>query len=41
MGTSEDEDYVETIEQKLIEKVEELDFALWDGHEYGGVACVF
>jgi len=36
MGSSEDEEYVEGIEEKLIQKVEELDFAFWDGHEYGG-----
>jgi hypothetical protein len=35
-GGEEDLEYVESFEEKLVEKVESLDFALWDGHEYGG-----
>jgi hypothetical protein len=36
MGSADDEDYVEDLERKLAKKVEDLDFAFWDGHEYGG-----
>lgn len=41
-GTEDDNEYVESLEQKLVEKVENLDFAFWDGHEYGdGYAKIF
>jgi phage gp16-like protein len=36
MGSDEDTEYVENLEEKLIQKVEALDFAFWDGHEFGG-----
>lgn len=36
MGSIDDEEYVEDLERKLAKKVEDLDFAFWDGHEYGG-----
>lgn len=36
MGSDDDEDYVEDLENKLVKKVENLDYAFWDGHEYGG-----
>ncbi len=41
-GNQDDNEYVEDLEQKLVEKVEELEFAFWDGHEFGeGYAKIF
>jgi hypothetical protein len=36
MGSEVDDEYVEELERQLISLTEELDFAHWDGHEYGG-----